>query len=97
VRRELRDRFGAAADGRIGKVVRAVRNGTAAAIRTDRSVARTGRSLAAAGRAAERAGDGLDRLLRDLRRRAKEQVEMTRQLLERIRRPGPDRDSGPSR
>ena len=45
----------------------------------------------------EGAGDGLDRILRHLRRRAREQVEMTRQLLERTRRPGPDRDSGPSR
>ena len=97
VRRELRDQFGDAADGRLGKVVRAVRNGTAAALRTDRSVAAAGRSLAAASRAAERAGDGLDRILRHLRRRARERMEMTRRLVERIRPPGPDRDSGPSR
>ena len=97
VRRDLHDRFGTAADGRVGKIVRAVRNGTAAALRTDRSVARAGRSLAAASRAAERAGDGLDRILGHLRRRARARVEMTRRLVEKIRRPGPDRDSGPSR
>ena len=97
VRRELHDRFGTAVDDRIRKVVRAVRNGTAAALRTDRNVARAGRSLAAASRAAERAGDGLDRILRHLRRRARARVEMTRRLVEKIRRPGPDRDHGPSR
>ena len=61
------------------------------------AAAAAGRSLAAASRAAERAGDGLDRILRHLRRRARERVEMTRRLMERIRPPGPDRDSGPSR
>ena len=97
VRRELHDRLGTAVDDRLGAVVRAIRNGTAAALRTDRSVARAGRSLAAASRAAERAGDGLDRILRHIRRRARERVAMTRRLVEKIRRPGPDRDSGPSR
>jgi len=97
VRRELRDRFGTAVDDRFGTVVRAIRNGTAAALRTDRNVARAGRSLRAASRAAERAGDGLDRILREVRRRARERVEMTRRLVEKIRRPGPDRDAGPSR
>ena len=97
VRRELHDRLGTAVDDRVGKIVRAVRNGTAAALRTDRSVARAGRSLATASRAAERAGDGLDQILRHIRRRAREQVEMTRRLVEKIRRPGPDRDHGPSR
>ncbi len=76
---------------------RTVRNGTAAALQTDRSLAAAGRSFAAAGRAAERAGDGLDQILRHLRRRARERMEMTRRLVERLRPRGPDRDSGPSR
>ena len=97
VRRRLRDRLGTAVDGGLGEVVRAVREGTAAALRTDRSLAAAGRSLAAASRAVERAGDGLDRILRHLRRRAKERVEMTRRLVEKMRPRGPDRDSGPSR
>ena len=97
VRRELRDRLGTAVDGGLGEVVRAVRNGTAAALRTDRSLAAAGRSLAAAGRAVERAGDGLDRILRDVRRRARRRVEMTRRLVERMGPRGPDRDHGPSR
>ena len=97
VRRALRDRLGTAVDGRLGKVVRAVRNGTAAALRTDRRLAAAGRSLAAASRAAERAGDGLDQILRHLRRRARERVEMTRRLAERTRPRGPERDHGPSR
>ena len=49
-----------------------------------------------ASRAAERAGDGLDRILRHLRRRARERVAMTRRLVEMTRRRGPERDSGPS-
>ena len=97
VRRELRDRLGTAVDGGLGEVVRAVREGTAAALRTDRSLAAASRSLAAAGRAVERAGDGLDRILRDVRRRARRQVEMTRRLVEMTRRRGPERNSGPSR
>ena len=97
VRRELRDRFGTAVDGGLGEVVRAVRDGTAAALRARRSLAATGRSLAAASRAAERAGDGLDRILRDVRSRVRRQMEMTRRLVERTRPHGPDRDSGPSR
>ena len=97
VRRKLRDRFGTAVDDGLGEVVRAVREGAAAALRTRRSLAAAGRSLAAASRAAERAGDGLDRILRHLRRRARERVAMTRRLVERIRQRGPDRDSGPSR
>ena len=81
--RELYDRLGTAADGRLGEVVRAVRDGTAAAIRA-------GRGLAAASRAAERAGDTLDRILRDVRRSVARPLEVTR-------RRGPERDHGPSR
>ena len=97
VRRKLRDRLGTAVDDRLGRVVRSVRNGTAAALRTDRSLAAASRSLAAAGRAVERAGDRLDRILRDVRRRATRRVEVTRRRVETTRPRGPERDSGPSR
>ena len=87
--RELYDRLGTAADGRLGEVVRAVRDGTAAAIRA-------GRGLAAVGRAAERAGDALDRILRDVRRTVARPLEVTRRLEVTPPR-GPKRDHGPSR
>ena len=87
--RKLYDRLGTPADGRLGEVVRAVRDGTAAAIRA-------GRGLAAAGRAAERAGDTLDRVLRDVRRRVVRPLEVKRRL--KVTPPrGPERDHGPSR
>ena len=88
--RDLYDRFGTPVDGGIGGVVRAVRDGTAAAIRAGRSLAAAGRSLAAASRAAQRTGDALDRGLRDARREAAQTLEMMRQR-------GPERDQGPTR
>ena len=102
--RELYDRLGTTADGGLGEVVRAVREGIAAALRASRSLAATGRDLAAAGRAAERserslAGAGraarrasgkLDRLLWDARREVARPLDLTRPR-------GPERDHGPSR
>lgn len=67
----------------LADVVRAVRDGTAAARRADRT-------LAAASRAARRAGDALGRGLRDDRRDVARALEV-------MRRRGRDRDLGPSR
>ena len=96
--RKLYDRIGTAVDGGLEEVVRAVREGTAAAIRTGRSLAaacraadRGERHLEAANRAAERAGDALERRLRDARR------DVARRRLEITPPRGPERDSGPSR
>ena len=95
--RDLYDRVGTAVDGGLGEVVRAVRDGTAAAIRASRSLAaagraagRTERNLAEAIRAARRANDTLGRVLRYARRDVARPLDLTR-------RRGPDRDSGPSR
>ena len=65
------------------EVFRAVRDGTAAALRA-------GRSLAAASRAAQGASDALWPGLRDARRDVARALEV-------IRRRGPERDYGPSR
>jgi len=98
--RKLYDRVGGAVDGGLEEVVRAVRNGTAAAIRTGRSLAAASRAedrgerhLEAANRAARRASDRLDRVLRDIWRR---ETARTR-LVTRPPTRGPDRDAGPSR
>ncbi len=71
--RKLYERVGTAVDGGLEEVVRAVRDGTAAAIRTGRSLAAASRAadrgerhLEAANRAARRASDALDRVLRDI-------------------------------
>jgi len=96
--RKLYDRLGAAADGGLGEVVRAVREGTAAAVRAGRSLAAAGRaaergerSLADVNRAARRASDTLGRVLRDARCDLVLMVTVMRQR-------GPhDRDHGPSR
>ena len=97
--RKLYDRVGGAVDGGLEEVVRAVREGTAAAIRTGRSLAAASRAadrgerhLEAANRAARRASDALDGVLRDIRRR-----ETARPRLVIPPPRGPDRDAGPSR
>ena len=74
---------GTAVNEGLEEVVRAVRDGTAEAIRA-------GRSLATASRAARRASDALGPGLQDARR------EVAR-ALDVIRRRGPERDHGPSR
>jgi len=98
--RKLYERVGGAVDGGLEEVVRAVRDGTAAAIRTGRSLAAASRAadrgerhLEAANRAARRASDRLDRVLRDIWRRETARPRLV------IRPPprGPDRDAGPSR
>ena len=101
--RELHERAGAGTavvDG-LSRVVQAVRDGTAAALRTGRSLAAACRAagrgeqdLAAAGRTLRRAGDALDRGLEDARRIVARTVELIRQ---HGRHSGPDRDYGPSR
>ena len=96
--RELYDRVGKAVDGGLDEVIRAVRDGTASAIRAGQRLAAARRvtepgerHLAAANRAARRASDTLARILRDSRR------PQTARPTYLIRRPGPDRDKGPSR
>ena len=99
--KELYDRIRTAADGGLAEVVRAVRDGTAAAHRAGRSLAaacraagRAERNLAAANRAAHRACDRLGRGLQDDRRDVARVVElMHRHAQQRAR----ERDSGPSR
>ena len=99
--KELYDRIRTAADGGLAEVVRAVRDGTAAAHRAGRSLAaacraagRAERNLAAANRAAFRACDRLGRGLQDDRRDVARVVElMHRHAQQRAR----ERDSGPSR
>ena len=95
--RDLYDRVGKAVDGGLGEVVRAVRDGTAAALRAGRSLGaasraagRAERSLAEASRAAERAGDTLGRVLQDARRNVARPLDLTRQR-------GREPDHGPSR
>ena len=98
--RKLYDRIRGPVDGGLEEVVGAVRDGTAAAIRTGRSLAAASRAadrgerhLEAANRAARRASDRLDRVLRDIWRRETARPRLV------IRPPtrGPDRDAGPSR
>ena len=79
------------------EVVRAVRDGTAAALRAGRSLAvarraagRAERDLAAASRAALRANDTLGPGLQDARRDVARALDLTRQR-------GRERDHGPSR
>ena len=99
--KELYDRIRTAADGGLAEVVRAVRDGTAAAHRAGRSLAaacraagRAERNLAAANRATLRACDRLGRGLQDDRRDVARVVElMHRHAQQRAR----ERDSGPSR
>ncbi|MXW70532.1 MAG: relaxase/mobilization nuclease domain-containing protein, partial [Acidobacteria bacterium] len=90
--RELYDRVGTATDDRLAEVVRAVRDGTAAArrgaaaaLRATRSLAesyraagRRERNLAAANRAARRAGDRLGPGLRNARRDVARALEVMR-------------------
>ena len=99
--KELYDRVGTTVDGSLGEVVRAVRDGTAAALRAGRSLAAACRAagcaerdLAAASRAALRARDMLGRGLQDARRDVARALELTRQP---GRQRGPERDQGPSR
>ena len=81
--RDLYDRVGTAVHGGLEEVVRAVREGTAAALRASRN-------LAEASRAAQRADDALGRVLQDARREVARPLDLTR-------RRGGDRDHGPSR
>ena len=99
--KELYDRVGTAVDGSLGEVVRAVRDGTAAALRAGRSLAAACRAagcaerdLAAASRTALRASDMLGRGLQDPRRDVARALELMR---EPNRQRGPERDHGPSR
>ena len=101
--RELYERAGAGTalvDG-LSRVVQAVRDGTAAALRGGRSLAaalraagRGEQDLAAAGRTLRRAGDALDRGLEDARRDVARAVEL---MQRQGRQRGPERDYGPSR
>ena len=104
--RELYDRTRTAVDDSLADAVRAVQDGTAAAVRGAAAALRAGRSLAAARRAAgrgerdlaaavraaRRANDRLGPGLRDARRDAARALEVMRQ-----HGPMRDRDHGPSR
>ena len=101
--RELHERAGAGTavvDG-LSRVVQAVRDGTAAALRAGRSLAAACRAagrgeqdLAATGRTLRRAGDAIDRGLEDARRIVARAVELMRHQRRQRR---PERDYGPSR
>ena len=99
--RALYDRARMAVDGGLGEVVRAVRDGTAAALRAGRSLAaalrvagRGEQDLAAANRAALGATEILGRGLQDARRDVARAVEL---MQHHGRQRGPERDHGPSR
>ena len=88
------NRVGTAADGSLEEVVRAVRDGTAAALRAGRSLAaacraadRGERSLARSELSAWTASGMLDRLLWDPRREVARPLDLTRPG-------GPEHDSG---
>ncbi|MYI65103.1 MAG: relaxase/mobilization nuclease domain-containing protein [Gemmatimonadetes bacterium] len=81
----------AAARRSLARARRAAKRGEQSLAAACRAAERGERSLAAANRAARRAGDTLGRVFRDIRRRETARPPYL------MRRPGPDRDQGPSR